>query len=119
MTSSHRHQEKNMSVIIMKLKNVWPEIIENQKLDQDRKENNRHPKKSQKKILAAKAISSQKKNRQVAVLEKQNIKVKILYTLMFWTACYNNNCRIHYFRNGSGWFPQKLYRRRSIYIMSK
>ena len=35
-------------------------------------------------------------------------------------ACYDNNCHIHYFeKDRSGWFPQKPYRRRLIYIMSK
>ena len=40
-------------------------------------------KKSQKQILVAETISSQKKNRQVTVLKKQDIKVKITHILIF------------------------------------
>ena len=35
-------RKKYISVIITELKNTWPEIIENQRLDQERKKNNRH-----------------------------------------------------------------------------
>ena len=35
-------RKKYKSVIITELKNIWPEIIGNQKLSQDRKKNNKH-----------------------------------------------------------------------------
>ena len=41
------------------------------------------PRKSQKQILVVEAIPPQKKNRQLVVLEKQNIKIKIPHTLLF------------------------------------
>ena len=62
--------------------------------------------KSQKQILVVETVPPQKKNRQVTVLEKYNIKVEVPCILILWTAYYNNNCYIHYSeKNRSGWFP--------------
>ena len=35
-------EKRHKSVIIIKLKNIWREITESQKLNQDRKRNNKH-----------------------------------------------------------------------------
>ena len=35
-------RKKYKSIIIVELKNIWPEIIKNQRWDQNRKRNNRY-----------------------------------------------------------------------------
>ena len=74
----------------------------------------------QKQVLITEVTPPQKENRQIVILEKHNTETVIPHASLSWTACYDHDCRIHLSdKDGSGWFPRRPRRGRSLCMMSR